>query len=114
MLKYLLYTIINKIKNDDENGPINKLNKITSYIGNSFVITYGAISIKDCVSTSIDSLHNDNKLHIGIINASGTYICLAQKYSNSNYASGLVFGYNTEKILYQRKRDGSWNTVREI
>ena len=66
------------------------------------------------MSTVIDSLDNDNKLHIGLINASGWYICLAQKYINSDYASGLVFGYYSEKLLYQIKNRGSWQTVREI
>jgi len=98
----------------DENGPIKKLNKITSQIGNSFTINYGAASIMDVISTTVDSLDNDGKLHIGMINATGTCICLAQKYINSNYASGLVFGYGANKLLYQRKNQGTWSTVQEI
>ena len=66
------------------------------------------------MSTAIDSLNNDNKLHIGMISASGWYICLVQKFTNSDYASGLVFGYPTDKILYQRKNNSAWGTIREI
>jgi hypothetical protein len=53
-------------------------------------------------------------LHIGIIIVGTIYVCLAQKYGESTHASGLVFGYNTDKLLYQRKTAGVWNTVREI
>ena len=71
-------------------------------------------TIRDVISTTIDSLDNDNKIHIGLIRAAGTYVCLAQKYELGNYASGLVFGYDTDKILYQRKHDGIWLPIREI
>ena len=68
------------------------------------------------ISTAIDSLDNNNKLHIGIIVANSIYICLAQKniYGGYEYAVGLVFGYGTDKLFYQRKDSGSWLTVREI
>ena len=99
----------------DENGPIGKLNKITARIGNSFNSYYPNALVKDVISTTIDSLDNDEKLHIGLISASGRYICLAQKYgTNGEYASGLVFGYSDSKLLYQRKYNGTWQTVREI
>ena len=97
----------------DENGPIGKLNKITNSIGYSFRFDYGSSSIKDVLSTSIDSLDNDMKLHVGIIGANGTYICLIQKYINSDYASGLVFGYGSDKLYFQIKYR-SWQTIREI
>jgi hypothetical protein len=42
-------------------------------------------------------------------------MCIAQKYHNSDFASGLVFGYNTNnKLLYQIKNVGTWQPVREI
>jgi len=66
------------------------------------------------MSIAIDSLDNDDKLHIGIISIMGNYICIAQKYINSNFASGLVFGYSNDKLLYQSKFNGSWKAVREI
>lgn len=63
---------------------------------------------------AIDSLDNDLKLHIGTIATNGTYICLVQKYNNSDYAAGLVFGYFTTKIFYQTKNAGTWQSVKEI
>jgi hypothetical protein len=51
---------------------------------------------------------------MGMIGASGQYACIAQKYSNDNYASGLVFGYNSDKLYFQRKQQGSWQAIREI
>jgi hypothetical protein len=92
------------------------LNKITSNIGNSFVLDYGGARIKTVISTAIDTLDSDNKLHIGVIFAYGTFICLAQKSVVDYYASGLVFGYSndTDKLLYQRKLEGTWQAVREI
>ena len=99
-------------KAPDENGPIDKLNKLTRQIGDSFVLSYGSAQIKDVISTAVDSLQ-DGKIHIGIISANGQYICLAQK-PNNNYATCLVFGYGNDKLLYKRKSQGSWMAVREI
>ena len=90
------------------------MNIITNNIGNSFVLTYSGKQIKDVISTTIDTLDSDNKLHVGVIHAYAIYICLAQKSVNNNYASGIVFGYSTDKLLYQRKHEGTWQTVREI
>lgn len=102
-------------KAPDENGPIDKLNKITNRIGNSFILNYETSTIKDVISTAIDSLDNDNILHVvAIVAYGGHYICLAQKYHSSNFASGLVFGYSNDKLLYQRKTSNVWQTVREI
>jgi hypothetical protein len=78
------------------------------------LITYNGSPIENVISKAIDSLDNDNKLHVGIINTGAIYICLAQKYIGDNYAAGLVFGYNTPKLLYQTKQSGSWKAVREI
>jgi hypothetical protein len=75
---------------------------------------YDSGNIKDLISTSIDRLDNDNKLHIGIITITYAYLCLVQKTELITYASGLVFGYRADKILYQRKFEGSWNEIREI
>ena len=66
------------------------------------------------MSTAIDSLDNDGKLHIGIIIAINLFICLAQKYGDSDYACGLVFGYGTDKLFYQTKQQGVWKAVRDI
>jgi hypothetical protein len=84
-------------------------------LGASFVVAYQSGTIKDHISTTVDSLDMDNRLHIGIIVVTGSYyVCLAQKtLTNINYAAGLVFSYNNDKILFQRKA-GSWQTVREI
>jgi hypothetical protein len=75
---------------------------------------YGSAEIRNVISTAIDSLDNDGKLHIGTILASGAYGCLAQKISYSDYASGLVFGYSNDKLFYQIKRNGSWFIARQI
>jgi hypothetical protein len=51
----------------------------------------------------------------GMINVNnGWFICLAQKYVLNNHACGLVFGYNGDKIFYQRKSGGIWSPVREL
>jgi hypothetical protein len=100
--------------NDDENGPIDKLIIKTNRMGDSFRLDFGSSSIIDVMSTTIDSLDNDSCVHIGLILASGTYVCLAQKYSYSDYAAGLAFGYGSDKLIYRRKAQGSWLPVREI
>jgi hypothetical protein len=66
------------------------------------------------MSTAIDSLDNDAKIHIGIIFVYGYFTCIAQKFIIGDYASGLVFGYGTNTIYFQRKQNGSWLAVREI
>ena len=83
-------------------------------LGNSFEIYYPNGKIRDVISTVIDSLDNDKKLHIVMIVAGGWHVCLAQKYMESNHAAGLVFGYFDEVILYQRKIEGTWQPIREI
>ena len=110
----MIYYLFSISEGYDENGPIGKLNKITDRIGNSFYVDYGSGNIKDHISTAIDTLDNDNRLHIGIIATGTMYVCLAQKYGDSTHASGLVFGYNADKLLYQRKVNGTWGTIREI
>ena len=75
---------------------------------------YGSGDIRDYISIAIDSLDNDNKLHIGFIVVGSYYICLAQKYTISNYAAGLVFGYNRDKLYFQIKYNGLWSNVREL
>jgi len=37
-----------------------------------------------------------------------------QKFATSDYAAGLVFGYNTSKLLYQTKISGTWQPVKEL
>jgi hypothetical protein len=102
--------------NDDENGPIEKLNKkIIAVIGDSFTVRYNSGDIKDHISTTIDSLDSDYRLHMGIITAGSSYVCLAQKYGEQKYASGLVFSYATNnKLFIQIKINGTWQAVREI
>ena len=89
------------------------MNKITSRIGNSFYINYGSVNIRDVISTAIDSLDIDGNLHIGMIAAYGWYICIGQK-ATKDYACGLAFGYGVNKVFFQIKSNGAWQTIREI
>ena len=110
---YVKY-IIKFYKPIDENGPIEKLNKITERIGNSFYYTYTNTTIKDVISTSIDRLDNDAKTHIGVIFISGNFTCIVQKSASSDFAAGLVFGYTNNGLYFQLKQHGSWLPVKEI
>ena len=83
------------------------------HIGNSFALTYNDQSIRDVISIAIDSLDNDDRIHIGRITARQEFICLVQKFRTSTYATGLVFGYAEDKLLFQRKV-GTWQAVKEI
>lgn len=93
---------------------MNTINDKTNNIAGSFRLNYGSSTIKNVLSTAIDSLANDSKLYIGVISASGSFICLVQKFYDATYASGLAFGYFSDKLLFQTKRNGTWQTVREI
>lgn len=48
-----------------------------------------------------------------MIAAYGLYICIGQK-ATKDYACGLAFGYGVNKVFFQIKSNGAWQTIREI
>lgn len=73
------------------------------------ITSYGS-SLDERIKGCIDNMENDNALHIGCLYTGTTFYAFIQKYTNSNYASAICFGYSFTKPRYYVKREGAWLT----